>query len=260
MSVLQAKSIDVYQGESLILASTSFAVKSGELVGLIGPNGAGKTTLLRALTGLLPIKTGSIVFNERELERRSRTLIARKIAYLEQNSRSYWPITAENLVMLGRMPHLGQWKRPGRTDWDAVHQAMSTCDVLQFKSRSVTNLSGGEQARVMLARALATEPEILLADEPVAGLDPAHQLDVMDKLRERVKYGAGVVVVMHDLTLASRYCNRLVLLFEGRVIAEGDSKKVLSSDLLMRYYGIEAHFGHMDGNPFVVPKRRVNTQ
>ena len=260
MSVLQAKSIDVYQGESLILAGTSFAVKSGELVGLIGPNGAGKTTLLRALTGLLPIKTGSIVFNERELERRFRTLIARKIAYLEQNSRSYWPITAENLVMLGRMPHLGQWKRPGRADWDVVHQAMSTCDVLQFKSRSVTNLSGGEQARVMLARALATEPEILLADEPVAGLDPAHQLDVMDKLRERVKYGAGVVVVMHDLTLASRYCNRLVLLFEGRVIAEGDSEKVLSSDLLMRYYGIEAHFGHMDGNSFVVPKRRVNTQ
>ena len=260
MSILSANSIDVSRGEVPILSDTSFSIGKGELVGLIGPNGAGKTTLLRALTGLLPVQKGSISFDGTVLERKDRTQLAQKVAYLEQNSRSFWPLAVENLVMLGRMPHLGQWQRPSNSDWEVVYQAMATCDVLQFSSRAVTNLSGGEQARVMLARTLATEPEILLADEPVSGLDPAHQLDVMDKLRELVKGNAGVVVVMHDLTLASRYCDRLTLMFEGKVAAEGDIETVLSSETLMRCYGIEAHFGMMPEGMFVVPKRRVQPQ
>ena len=234
-----------------------FSVKRGELVGLIGPNGAGKTTLLRALVGLIPIQKGSVTFNSHGITKGHRFIHAKKIAYLEQSRTKHWPLTVENIVMLGRIPHLGQWKRPSQEDWSIVRNAMKKCDVDQFCSRQITTLSGGEQARVMLARALATEPEILLADEPVAGLDPSHQLNVMDKLRGLVQESAGVVVVMHDLTLAARYCDRLTLLFEGMVFADGPAESVLSSELLRQCYGIEAQIGKSEDGFFVVPRYRV---
>ncbi len=257
MSMLSVNNISVSRRGRIILSRLSFSVHQGQLIGLIGPNGAGKTTLLRALSGLQAVESGQVSFDGKMVDRQNRQEVARKVAYLEQNSRSYWPLSVENLVMLGRMPHLGQWQRPTATDWEIVHQTMQTCDVLQFARRPVTTLSGGEQARAMLARALATEPEILLADEPIAGLDPAHQLDVMDKLQELVAEGAGVVVVMHDLSIAARYCNRLTLLFEGKVTSEGDAATVLSAQNLMQCYGIDAHFGKMDDELFVIPRNRL---
>ena len=259
MNNLSASEIDVSRQGRTILSGTSFSVNPGELVGLIGPNGAGKTTLLRALTGLQELKRGTVSFGGVSINESNRLEFAKKVAYLEQNSRSYWPLSVENLTMLGRMPHLKQWQRPSAADWEIVHHAMTTCDVYQFAKRSVTTLSGGEQARAMLARALATEPEILLADEPIAGLDPAHQLEVMDKLQELVTDGAGVVVVMHDLSIAARYCSRLSLLFEGKMHSEGTARTVLSAQVLQHCYGIEAHFGKMDDDFFVIPKKKLRS-
>ncbi len=257
MSTLSATQIAVVRGNHTILSNASFSVESGELVGLIGPNGAGKTTLLRTLIGLLPVTRGKVQFDNVELTTTNRFQFANKIAYLEQNSRSFWPLAVEHLVMLGRMPHLGQWQRPSKRDWEIVDKAMKACDVEKFYSRPVTTLSGGEQARVMLARTLATEPEILIADEPVAGLDPAHQLDVMEKLRNMVNRKAGVVVVMHDLTLAARYCDRLFLLYQGEVAAEGPVSTVLTEETLGRCYGIEAFFGESEDSLFVIPTKRT---
>ncbi len=257
MSLLRAENIKVSRRSHTILAGLSFSVHKGELIGLIGPNGAGKTTLLRALIGLQSIESGRVLFNGEVIDRDQRIGMAKKVAYLEQNSRSYWPLSVENLVMLGRMPHLGQWQRPSAVDWEIVHRVMKTCDVSRFASRPVTTLSGGEQARALLARALATEPEILLADEPIAGLDPAHQLDVMDKLQELAADGGGVVVVMHDLSIAARYCNRLSLIFEGNVASEGDAESVLSAQNLKRCYGIEAFFSKMDDDLVVIPRNRL---
>ena len=258
MSILSATNIEVVRGSQTVLSSTSFSVENGELVGLIGPNGAGKTTLLRSLVGLLPVTRGTVQYDGEVLTSRNRFQFAKKIAYLEQNSRTYWPLAVEHLVMLGRMPHLEQWQRPSKHDWEIVGQAMKACDIEQFYSRSVTTLSGGEQARVMLARTFATQPEILLADEPVAGLDPAHQLDVMEKLRDMVARQAGVVVVMHDLTLAARYCDRLFLLHEGKIAAEGSASTVLCEETLRRCYGIEAHFGKVNDVLFVIPTKRTS--
>lgn len=257
MSTLNAHEVNVSLNGHSILEAASFSVKRGELVGLIGPNGAGKTTLLRALVGLIPIQKGRITFNSLEIKKGHQFLHSKKIAYLEQSRINHWPLTVENLVMLGRIPHLGQWRRPSQKDRNIAYQAMKKCDVAQFMSRQINTLSGGEQARVMLARALATEPEILLADEPVAGLDPSHQLNVMDKLRGLIQERAGVVVVMHDLTLAARYCDRLTLLFEGMICADGPAEYVLSPELLKRCYGIEAQIGKSTEGMYVIPRNRV---
>lgn len=257
MSSLNAIEIDVSRRGRDVLSNTSFSIDTGELVGLIGPNGAGKTTLLRAMTGIQSIEKGTITLDGEDVNRIGQIEIARNVAYLEQGGKSHWPIAVENLVMLGRTPHLEQWQRPSDSDWEIVRQAMANCDVLQFAKRPITTLSGGEQARAMLARALATEPKILLADEPIAGLDPAHQLDVMDKMLELAAQGAGVVVVMHDLSIAARYCSRLSLLFDGQIYSEGTPDSVLSSNVLQHCYGIEAHFGKIDDDLLVIPKRRI---
>ncbi len=257
MTLLRADQLSVSIAGNTIVSSTSFAVGKGELVALIGPNGAGKTTLLKAMVGLVKTESGKVYYDDVEIGFNQQHRLARSIAYLEQNSRSYWSLTVENIVMLGRLPHLGRWQKPSATDREHVTHAMEVCDVSQFSKRVVTTLSGGEQARVMLARAFATNPRILLADEPVAGLDPAHQLDVMERLRELADGGTGIVVVMHDLTLASRYCDRMTLLFEGRVAAEGPSETVLSEQHLAKVYGIEAIYQQSDHGQFVIPVKRL---
>ncbi len=257
MSILSAQQLNVSISGNRIVSDASFSVSSGEIVALIGPNGAGKTTLLKAMMGLIKVESGNIYYDSMEIRFNQQYQFARYIAYLEQNSRSYWALSVESIVMLGRLPHLGRWKRPSAEDHQSVRNAMEACDVMQFADRVVTTLSGGEQARVMLARTLATNPHFLLADEPVAGLDPAHQLDVMDKLRDLADSGAGIVVVMHDLTLASRYCDRMTLLFEGRVTADGSSENVLSERHLATAYGIQAVYHDSDHGKFVIPVRRL---
>ena len=259
MSVLRVNAVRVSQGGTRILNDVSFSVNSGELVGLIGPNGAGKTTLLRTMAGLLSIEQGQAEFNDIEVKASAMPTLAKHVAYLEQGGHSSWPLAVENLVMLGRIPHFKLWQQPTRQDIASVRAAMEACEVLEFTGRRVNTLSGGEFARVMLARALATEPTILLADEPVAGLDPAHQLNVMDKLKALTQQGAGIVVVMHDLSLAARYCNRLSLLFDGRLVADGDADSVLSETNLMQYYEIIAHRASTGHGEVVVPVKRVQT-
>lgn len=253
MTLLDAAGVSVRFGEVTILSGISFSMDAGELVGLIGPNGAGKTTLLRTLANLLPSNSEKIHFRGRPLSEISREQLARDIAYLPQGNESHWPISVDTLVMLGRLPHRSPWRRPSKTDREVVQQAMRACDVNQFANRSVDTLSGGERARVMLARVLAVEPRLLLVDEPVTGLDPGHQLDAMERFRQLSDSGIGVVIVIHDLTLAIRYCHRLVLLSEHKVIAQGKPSEVLSAENLARCFEIRAHIGSAEGHMFVVP-------
>ncbi len=256
MTLLMTKAVSVSLGDTLILAGVDLQVGSGEVVGLIGPNGAGKTTLLRALAGLLPLDGGEIRIAGRPLSRTGRRERARTVAYLPQGGEHHWAVTVETLVMLGRLPHRGLWDAPSAADRGAVARALDVCDVARFRHRPMNRLSGGERSRVLLARALAGEPKLLLADEPVAGLDPAHQLDVMATLRARAAAGTCVVAVMHDLTLAARYCDRLALLHDGRIEIEGPPETVLVPDILARCYGIRAYHGRADGSAIVVPLAR----
>ncbi len=257
MTALAASNLTVALDGTDILWDVSLAAGSREIIGVIGPNGAGKTTLLRALIGAIPHRAGAVTLDGRALTELPPRERARRIAYLGQDEAAQWAITAETLVGLGRLPHRPSWRGPDAADREAVLGALRACDASPFAARPVNRLSGGERTRVLLARALAVEAEFLLADEPIAGLDPAHGLQVMDVLAARAAAGLGLIVTLHDLTMAARYCQRLVLLDQGRIAASGPPAEVLSARNLARHYGIAAHAGTAGGKPFLVPLART---
>jgi iron complex transport system ATP-binding protein len=260
MSGLSAEKLTVALGGRAVLSEVDLALGSRRLVGLIGPNGAGKTTLLRALAGLVQPAHGRVLLDGKPLSETPRKLRARRIAYLAQGQRVDWPLSVKRLVELGRLPHLEPWASPGGADRAEVEAALRATETDGLSERAVTALSGGERARVLLARCLAGDPEILLADEPVAGLDPYHALKVMELLAARAAAGMAVLVVLHDLPLAVRFCNELVLLSEGRVEATGAPLEVLSPARLARSYGVRAHYGEAEGRSFLVPWARLDTE
>ncbi|MBV9989732.1 MAG: ABC transporter ATP-binding protein [Alphaproteobacteria bacterium] len=204
------------------------ALRAGKVTGIVGPNGAGKTSLLRAALGLLPLTGGAVLIQDRSASGWSRETLARTIAYLPQGGEAHWPLPARELVALGRLPHRDR-------DARAIDAALERADATAFATRSTHELSAGERARVLLARALATGAPALLADEPAAYLDPAHQLRLMQLLRDEAGRGAAVAVTLHDLALASRHCDEIVVLDGGRVAAHDLSDRTLS-----KVFGIEA--------------------
>lgn len=260
MTLLSVRALSVSLGEAAVLTNLDLEISAGTVVGLIGPNGAGKTTLLRAIAGLLPLDRGDIHILDRPQSRIGRRTLAKLLAYLPQGGQSHWSITVETLVMLARLPHRSPWTAASDTDRAAVTRALEACDLVPFRHRPMSELSGGERARALLARALAGEPKLLLADEPAAGLDPGHQLDVMTRFRQLAASGAGVIVVMHDLTLAARFCDRLVLLDDKQVASDGDPDTVLSPAMLARCYGVRGYHGSVDGQRIVVPLERMEIE
>jgi iron complex transport system ATP-binding protein len=229
------------------------ALEPGALVGVIGPNGAGKSSLIRALLGLVRPAAGRVTIDGRDVSTLDRRGIARAVAYLPQGQTLHWPLSVERLVALGRLPHLGPLSRLTSRDESAVERAMVRADVLHLRDRIATELSGGERARVLLARALAVEARALIADEPLAALDPGHQIDVMTLLQAEARDGALVVTVLHDLSMAARWCDRLLLMDGGRLLADGAPMAVLTADTLARVYGITARIEQA----FILPTGRV---
>jgi len=240
MNQLRAENIVVSIKKTPILHGVNVEVPAGKIVGLIGPNGAGKSTLIRALLGLLPLGDGRVTLDGEDFKNLSLRDRASRIAYAPQGAPVHWPLTVDHLVGLGRIPHLSPWRKLSDADQHAIEQAMVLTDTTHLQSRIATTLSGGERARVMLARALAVEAPYLLADEPVASLDPFHQLQVMDILRQQAADGAGVMVVLHDLSLAMRYCDEIIILLNGLVLASGTPSDVLTDDNLRTAFSIRA--------------------
>lgn len=245
-----------YGSRTAVAPDAERVLETGELVALVGPNGAGKSSLLKALAGLVDA-TGRIDVAGRPLAELGAGSRARRIAYLAQEAAAHWPLRVAELVALGRLPHRAYGQAPGAADREAVAWAMARTGIAELAGRRVDTLSGGEFARVQLARALAVQAPILLADEPVAALDPFHQLQIMAELERYAREDRLVVVVMHDLSLAARYCHRMLLLHEGAVVADGAPADVLRPELLERYYRIEAYVSEYDGQTVVVPWRTV---
>ena len=243
-----------YRGRA-VLDGVTAEFPAGVVTGLVGPNGAGKTTLLRAALGLVPLTGGAARIDGQPLRKFSRAALARTIAYLPQGADAHWPVTARRLVALGRLPHRAGFAPLSPQDEAAVDDALARCDAAEFAERRVDELSSGERARVLLARALATGTAILLADEPAAHLDPAHQLRLMELLRAEAGRGAAVVVTLHDLALASRFCDVVMVLDRGKPAGMGPPGTVLSAALLRDVFGVEAWSAAASGPAPVVPWR-----
>ena len=251
MSELRADGLTFRYLQTPVLQSVSLAVGAGEMVGLIGPNGAGKTTLLRAMNGLLDPEAGNVRWGDRDIADLAESERARLLGYLPQGAPAHWPLTVERVVELGRIPHRAWWQRLSDTDREAIDRAIAAADVEHLRGRIVTHLSGGERTRVMLARVFATQPTLIMADEPVASLDPFHQLQVMRTLRAHADAGGGVLVVLHDLNLAARFCDRLVALDRGRRICEGPTRDVLNDPALAAAYAVHIEVVEENGDLWV---------
>lgn len=254
--VLCAESVSVRIGTVTLLERVSCRFEPGRLHVVIGANGAGKTTLVRALTGVAATADGVVRLGERAVAAMTAKERARAIALLPQGTSVHWPIDVESLVALGRLPRAGDTSRAD--DRRATGEAMLKADLGGFAHRSVRSLSGGELARVFLARALAVEADVLVADEPVANLDPYHQLKVMEILAAEAGRGRTVITVMHDLALAGRFADRMLLLEHGQITADGTPAEVLTSEHLARAYRIESAEAIRDGVRVIVPWRRLD--
>ena len=255
MVTLSAHGVSVDLGRRRVLDRLDATFTSGEFVGIIGPNGAGKSTFVRALLNLTSLAAGRVTLDGRDIAQLAPRAMARALAYLPQGQAVHWPLSVERLVALGRLPHLGPLSQIGADDHAVVAGAMARADVGHLAGRVVTELSGGERARVMLARALAVGAAGLIADEPLASLDPGHQIDVMELLAREANAGALVIAVLHDLTMAARHCDRLLLIDEGRLIACGPPAQVLTAERLRAVYGISALIDLSAATPVVVPLR-----
>ena len=256
MVTVSLEAAAVRLGERNVVAGLSAKLAAGTLIGVIGPNGAGKSTLVRALMGLVSLSGGAIRIDGAPVGTIARADLARRIAYLPQGQELHWPLSVERLVALGRLPHLAPFSRMAEADVAAVEGAMRRADVLHLRHRNARELSGGERARALLARALAVEAKGLVADEPLASLDPGHQIDVMELLAAEARGGALVIAVLHDLTMAARYCDRLLLIDGGRLAADGPPAAVLTPLRLAGTYGIDAYIRQVGASPLIVPLGR----
>ncbi|SFJ70225.1 ABC transporter ATP-binding protein [Celeribacter neptunius] len=242
MSLLSLRDLSVTRGGRKTLDHATLDIAPGEFVGLIGPNGAGKSTLLRAALGLIEAE------GESNLAKLTPAARAKAAAWLPQAREIAWPIPVADLVALAQ---------DGDTEAPQVKAALKRMDMAGFATRPATSLSGGEQARVLIARALAQDTPLLMADEPVAGLDPAHQIGSMQTFAELAAEGHGVIASLHDLGLAARHCTRLIVISHGRIVADGTPREVLTEELLAEVFAIRCHLTETADGVIVQPLEQI---
>lgn len=239
MAELHVENLSVTVGDQRLVDMMTLRVKAGELVALIGPNGAGKSTLLRAIAGVQSF-IGTAQIDDQDITAMDAIERARCLAWLPQSPPAAWPVSVREAVAIGRFAWSGGHRPQSSADRRTVHDALVRCQLSDFADRPVTSLSGGELARVHLARGLVAEAPVLLADEPVAALDPAHQLAVMQILRDCASAGKAIVVVLHDIALAARFADRIVAMLDGRLVGAGSPRTIITGELLTTLYGVKA--------------------
>lgn len=236
-SLLAAKNISFSYGSTPTLVDIDFALACGALRALLGPNGSGKTTLLKLLTGILQPTRGVVLCDDADLKTMSRREIARRIALVPQELNLQFGFTVRQMVMLGRTPHVSALGGPSKQDREVVARVMEMTEITEMRDRVVTELSGGEQQRVVIAMALAQEPQVLLLDEPTVHLDISHQIEILDLVRKlNRERGLTVLATMHDLNLAALYFDDLVLLERGRIVAQGAPSEVLNAERIRKVF------------------------
>lgn len=237
MTLLAAEHISVNRGGRAILRDVSLQAHAGEFIAVLGPNGAGKSTLLSVLAGLIKPDAGQVMLDAKRLSHMSSLQLARRRAYLPQNPHLEWPLSVERLVALGLTPRLPATGSLPESYRPAIDRALALCDLAQKRDQVATTLSGGEFARAMLARAIVGEPQILIVDEPITGLDPAHAMQSMRLLADFARNGTLVIAALHDLTLAARHASRSIVVVDGALAGDTDS---LTEELIHRAFGVRA--------------------
>lgn len=241
-----------YNGGDPVIKGVNLELKDGDLMGILGPNGSGKSTLLGLMSGILHPRKGVVEIEGSSMRKRSRRQIARKIAVVPQESSLGFEYTVEEVVSMGRYPHMGRLSFGDPGGRRAVEEAMETTEIMELREKTVDRLSGGERQRVMIARALAQEPGILMLDEPTKNLDIRHSLDIMGLISKWNKErGLSVIAVLHDLDLASRYCRSCVLMKGGRIVTRGSLEGVLTADLIKEVFGVNARIRKRGGSMHV---------
>ena len=251
MSVLDAAKIGVRRGARAVLDEVSLHAESGDFVAVIGANGAGKSTLLSVLAGLLRPDSGGVMLDGVPIRELSGMQLAHRRAYLPQNPRCEWPISVERLVALGLTPTLPALGGLPASFHPQITRALQACDLLDHREQPATTLSGGELARAMLARALVADPDVLIIDEPIAGLDPKHALDTARRLQSLAKSGKLVIASVHDLTLAGRFASRIFALSNGRVEGDGATQATLTPALIRSAFEVDACVSGTPGSVYV---------
>lgn len=237
---IQAKGLCFSYGDQRALVGVDLEVGEREIVGVVGPNGSGKSTLLKCLNGKLTPISGSVLINGNDVRVMKRRQIARLIAVVPQLSYIGFSFRVSEIVLMGRICHSRSFRSFGQKDFEIARWALDSVGAGHLAERYITELSGGEYQRVIVARALAQEPEILLLDEPTLHLDLGHQLELLELIRKLVRSrDLSAVLALHDLNLALRYCDRLLLLHEGRIRAQGPPREVLTQDIIREVYGVE---------------------
>jgi iron complex transport system ATP-binding protein len=254
--LLLASALSGGYGEADVVRGVDLEVAEGECVAILGPNGAGKSTLLRLLAGILPASSGDVELRGRTLRSWRRREVAREVGLVPQIVNFAFPLTVAEVVQQGRAPHLGPWKPPSPRDHAAVDAALARVGLSGRGNAAIQHLSGGERQLVLLARTLASEPRLLLLDEPTAALDVRHQLEFAGIVRQLVSEGVGAVLVAHDWNFALRLAHRLLVLHHGRVAAAGWPSDVLRAELFREVFGVEVEVLQRDGgSPTVLPRR-----
>jgi iron complex transport system ATP-binding protein len=251
MTQLAAIDLSVRRSQRAILSQVSLRAQAGEFVAIIGPNGAGKSTLLSAMAGLLRPDSGRVLLDEHEIRLMPGTALARRRSYLPQSPRCEWALPVYRLIALGLTPVLPAFGGFSAADQERVDRVLRECDLTERSKQAVTTLSGGELARAMLARALVSDPDVLLVDEPIAGLDPRHALDCMTRLKASAQSGKLVIAALHDLTLAARYATRIVAMRGGQICADGPPREVLTAQQMQTVFSVDARINEGSGGLYI---------
>ncbi|MDW7652380.1 MAG: ABC transporter ATP-binding protein, partial [Bacillota bacterium] len=234
---IEIQKLQFAYGQTPILRETTFSIPSGSFMGIIGPNGSGKTTMLKLLSRVLDPAGGTVLLDDRDLAVFAQKELARTMAVVAQDTAAGYLFTVEDIVMMGRAPYLGRFQSETLEDIEIVKTSLEMTGTLHLRHRAVTELSGGERQRVMIARALAQQPDVLLLDEPTSHLDIGYQQEILDLVKHlSTARGLTVAAVLHDLNLAAYYCNDLVLLHEGKIFAAGTPAEVLTAENIAHVY------------------------
>lgn len=256
MNMLQVKNLSCGYGAKEVIKSMSFSVRKGDFLGIIGPNGAGKTTLFRAITGVLSLREGNVLYKGRDISGIPPRERAREIAVMPQILEVPFAFSVEEFVLMGRFPHVGRFGTLKQNDYRVLEKSLELTDTASLRKQRLLELSGGERQRAILAQGFAQEPRLLLLDEPTAHLDIAHKIRILDIVKNLNKeFGLTVIVILHDLNLASEYCKRLLLLDEGAIYKNGSPEEILTYKNIEKVYKTIVVVGKnpISSKPYILP-------